>query len=408
MKICYITHNLPFGTYEAFVIPEIKYIMKAGHQVTVVPLRPESEIVHQDSNALLEFSLKQPLCNDEIIIAAMQEIGRNPVEVAKLIMRIGKSRNFWIFIKNLAVVPKALWLTRYLRKTGIPDHIHVHWINASATMAMVTASMLKIPWSITAHRGDIAVNNLIREKVNSCSFVRCINENGAKEIQNLIGRNDKIYVLHMGVEIPDEVDFAPRKSLDKDAIFKILMPANFVEVKGHVYLIQAIQLLQKQGEKVQLDLAGKGELELQIQQTVCQMGLSECVHFLGEVSHSILLEKLFSGEWNCVTLPSIVTDHGVKEGIPVSLIEAMAAGVPIVSTLTGGIPELCIEGTSLLVPDKNSKALCEAILSLMHDENKVISMIQLGKIQVKEHFNIGSIGSQLLERFRASSREYVE
>ena len=205
MKICYITHNLPFGTYEAFVIPEIMYIMKAGHQVTVVPLRPESELVHQDSEALLDFSLKQPLCNGAIIVAALQEFGRNPVEIAKLIMQIGKSRNLWIFIKNLAVVPKALWLTRYLRKTGIPDHIHVHWINASATMAMITASMLKIPWSITAHRADIAVNNLIREKINSCSFVRCINENGARSIRKLVGKTKKVHVLHMGVAIPPAV-----------------------------------------------------------------------------------------------------------------------------------------------------------------------------------------------------------
>ena len=402
MKICYITHNLPFGTYEAFVIPEIMYIMKAGHHVTVVPLRPESEVVHQDSKALLDFSLKQPLCNGAIIVAALQEIGRNPVEVAKLIMEIGKSRNLWIFIKNLAVVPKALWLTRYLREIGIPDHIHVHWINASATMAMITATMLKIPWSITAHRGDIAVNNLIREKINSCSFVRCINEKGAKEIQNLIGRTDKINILHMGVEIPDEDAIAPRKSRDEGRIFKILMPANFVEVKGHIYLIQAIQLLQNHGEKVRLDLAGKGELKPQMQQQVSQMGLTECINFLGEISHSLLLEKLFSGQWDCVILPSIVTDRGVMEGIPVSLIEAMAAGVPVISTLTGGIPELCVDGTSILVPDKNPIALFEALLSLMHDESKKASMIRLGKIQVKEHFNIESIGQKLLKKFLLS------
>lgn len=404
MKICYITHNLPFGTYEAFIIPEIKYVMKAGHQVTVVPLRPEGGVVHQDSNALLEVSLKQPLCNGAIIVAALQEMSRNPVEVAKLIMKIGRSRNFWVFIKNLAVVPKALWLTRYLRKTGIPDHIHVHWINASATMAMITASMLKIPWSITAHRGDIVVNNLIREKVNSCSFVRCINEKGARSIRDLVGKTEKVHVLHMGVEIPNAVVFEHTKSHDDDRVFRILMPANFVEIKGHVYLIQAIQSLQKQGERVQLDLAGKGELKTRMQQQVSQMGLTGCVNFLGEISHSLLLEKLFSGQWDCVTLPSIVTDRGEMEGIPVSLIEAMAAGVPVVSTFTGGIPELCVDGTSILVPDKDSNALLEALLSLIHDENIKASMIRLGKIQVKEHFNIEAIGPKLLEKFGLALR----
>ena len=400
MKICFVTHNLPFGTYEAFVIPEIMYILKAGHQVTVVPLRPEGDVVHQDSNALLDFSLKQPLCSGAIIVAALQEIGRNPVEIAKLLIIIGKSRNLWTFIKNFAVVPKALWLTRYLRKTGIPDHIHVHWINASATMAMITASILKIPWSITAHRGDIAVNNLIREKIKSCSFVRCINENGAKEIRSLVGETKKILILHMGVEIPDKVIFAHNKSRDEDRIFRILMPANFIEVKGHIYLIQAIQLLQKQGEKVHLDLAGKGDMKCQIHQHVNQMGLTNCVNFLGEISHSLLLEKLFSGEWDCVTLPSIVTSKGEKEGIPVSLIEAMAAGVPVVSTSTGGIPELCTSGTALLVSEKDPQALSEALLLLMRNPDKRESLVQRGKAQVNENFNINTIGPKLLESFR--------
>ena len=399
MKICYITHNLPFGTYEAFVIPEIKYIMKAGHQVTVVPLRPESELVHQDSNALLEFSLKQPLCNGEIIVAAVQEIGRSPIAVAKMVLKIGKSRNLWIFIKNLAVVPKALWLTGYLREAGIPDHIHVHWINASATMAMITATLLNIPWSITAHRRDIAVNNLIKEKIESCAFVRCINENGAKEIRSYTEEVEKVHIIHMGVEIPNE-NINNQNKRDGDRVFRILTPANIIEVKGHTYLIQAIQRLHNQGENIQVDLAGDGELKSQIQLQVSQLGLTECVAFLGEISHSVLLERLFTGHWDCVTLPSIVTEKGDKEGIPVSLIEAMAAEVPVVSTLTGGIPELCVAGTALLVPPQDPQALSEAILTVIHDAGKRKRMVLLGKAQVKEHFNIQAIGPKLLEKFK--------
>jgi len=401
MNICFITRSLPFGKAEAFVIAEILYTLNAGNQVSVVPLRPEGDVVHSDSAALSNIAIKRPLCNGTMMLGAIREICRNPAVFSKLLIKIGKSRNSWVFIKNLAVVPKAVWLAGYLRHTGIPDHIHVHWLSTTATMAMITASLLKIPWSITAHRWDIAENNLVKEKVDSCSFVRCINENGAKEVRKLVGETEKILTLHMGVKIPDE-SMSKQKKPDMNRMFKILMPANFVEVKGHTYLIQAIHRLHLQGEKIQVELAGEGVLKNEIQQQVSQMGLTDCVRFLGEISHSSLLEKLFAGEWDCVTLPSIITSKGEKEGIPVSLIEAMAAGVPVVSTFTGGIPELCTPGTAFLVPDKDPQALSEALLLLIHDLNKRESLISCGKNQVKENFNITAIGPKLLERFRRS------
>lgn len=397
MNIYFITHNLPFGTYEAFVIPEIKYIIKSGHCVTVVPLRPEGRVVHQDSEVFLEHSIKLPLLNSQIIVGAIREVCMHPLEVAKSVIRIRKSRNLSIFIRNLLVVPKALWLAGYLRDKGIPDHIHVHWINASATMAMITATILKIPWSITAHRGDIAVNNLIDEKVRACSFVRCINENGAKEICRLAEAGNKIHVIHMGVEIPPAHSVLPKRAKEENRRFRILMPANFVEVKGHIYLIQAIQQLRFQGEAVQVDLAGEGPLKKQIQLQVEGMGITDCINFPGQVSHAELLGKLFSGFYDCVALPSIVTNKGDKEGIPVALIEAMAAGVPVVSTKTGGIPELCIEGTALLIPAKDPQALSEALMLVIRDGELRKKMSALGRKQVFEHFNIEKIGLKLSE-----------
>lgn len=395
MNICFITHNLPFGTYEAFVIPELKYFIDSGHGVTVIPLRPEGEVVHQDSRVLLDYTVKLPLLNSRIMAGALRELFEHPAPVAGSLIKIGKSRNLWIFIKNLAVIPKALWLAGYLRKTGMPDHIHVHWINASATMAMITASILKIPWSITAHRGDIAVNNLIREKAASCSFIRCINEIGAREISGLVHKKEKIHVLHMGAEIPDETAL-PTKPTAKNNAFRILMPANFVEVKGHTHLIQAIRLLRRRGEAVRLELAGAGKLKKQIESQVLEMGLADCVDFLGQISHSLLLERLFSGCYDCVVLPSIVTERGDKEGIPVSLIEAMAAGVPVVSTATGGIPELCVAGTAILVPPQNPQALSEAIMLLIQDETMRENMIAAGKKRVGEHFNLKEVGPKLV------------
>ena len=398
MHICYITHNLPYGAYEAFIIPELKYIMRSGHRVLVIPFLPEKNVTHQDCEFLLKHSVRMPLLNGAILLGALKEVIRSPWAVVKSLVPLRKSRNLAIFMKNLAAAPKALWLAGHLRRTGVPDHIHVHWINASATMAFITAAILNVPWSVTAHRGDIAANNLIAEKVQACSFVRCINQNGASEIQRLTAGGEKICVLHMGVEMAEAADWTA-VTKESGRKFSILTPANLVEVKGHYYLIQAIQILRAQGEKVQLDLAGEGMLKKEIQGQIKEAGLEDCIRLLGQLSHAALLSRLVSDQYDCVVLPSIVTERGDMEGTPVALIEAMAAGIPVISTKTGGIPELCREGTAILVQEKDSKALAEALLLLMRDASGGAARIAAAKMLVKEQFYIATIGQELLRLF---------
>ena len=401
MNICFITRSMPFGKFEAFVIPEIRYAMQAGHRVTVVPLRAEGAVIHQDGAEMLKNTVNKPLLSLEIIGAAIMETIKQPIKVFKLLQKIFHIRNTTILLQNLAVFPKALWLARHFRSTTVPDHIHAYWISTAATIAMVVAAILHIPWSVTAHRGDIAMNNLIAEKVSDSRFVRCINENGATEIKEITGKTDKVQVLHLGVEIREETP--QRKRLRQaDGTFRVLMPANFSPVKGHVYLIQAMQLLCQQGVNIQLDLAGEGELRQIIQQQVVDYKLASHISFLGEISHASLLSKLWEGQWDCVALPSIVTADGAKEGIPVSLMEAMAAGIPVVSTRTGGIPELCGNETAVLVKEKDPQALAEALLIVMNDQERVLRMIVSARSQVQDSFNVNSIGPRLLQLMKTS------
>jgi glycosyltransferase involved in cell wall biosynthesis len=403
MNLCFITRSLPFGKFEAFLIPEVLYFLRAGHSVSVVPLRAEGEVVHQDARSLMDCTLDIPLVNSAILAAFFIECARNPLVVAKLLICICRSRTLKIFMQNMAVFPKALWLARYFRSTVIPDHIHAYWISTAATMAMIAATVLKVPWSVTAHRGDIAMNNLIAAKAADCCFVRCINENGAAEVHQLSGALDKVRVLHLGIDIPEMNSGVDERKKPED-MFKILTPANFVEVKGHLYLLQAIRLLIDEGETLHLDLAGDGELSGRIQQYIAKFGLSDHVSLLGEISHSTLLHQLFSGHWDCVALPSIVTADGAKEGIPVSLMESMAAGIPVVATATGGIPELCGEGAALLVQEKNPAALAAALKRVKHDPETRDRMIEVAKTRVHESYNIKKVGPVLAKMMAEYTR----
>ena len=104
-------------------------------------------------------------------------------------------------------------------------------------------------------------------------------------------------------------------------------------------------------------------------------------------------------------MPSIVTDAGEKEGIPVSIIEAMSCRVPVVSTITGGIPEL-FEGVddALLVPPRDPVALAGAIEKLVRDPGLRQRLVESGRRRVEQSFAVEQVVTELVERFEACAR----
>jgi colanic acid/amylovoran biosynthesis glycosyltransferase len=135
---------------------------------------------------------------------------------------------------------------------------------------------------------------------------------------------------------------------------------------------------------------------------VGELGLTDQVTFLGALPHDTLMKKLRAGVWDMVVLPSIVTSSGEKEGIPVTLIEALSCYVPVVSTTTGGISELFegIDG-SLLVPPRNPTALAEAISKLIEDCDLRERLTESGRKRVEESFAIEQVVTELIRRFEA-------
>jgi glycosyltransferase involved in cell wall biosynthesis len=178
------------------------------------------------------------------------------------------------------------------------------------------------------------------------------------------------------------------------------MPANFVAVKGHSSLIRALDLLLRRGIPVHLELAGDGSLEPAIRRQVSRVGVGEHVEFLGRVSHERLLERLSEGAWHVVVLPSVMTDIGEEEGIPVALMEAMACGIPVIGTETGGIPELLRDGAGLVVPPNDSEALAEALRSLTGQPALRSELGAEGRKRIDQHFRVETVAEALEERFR--------
>jgi glycosyltransferase involved in cell wall biosynthesis len=177
-----------------------------------------------------------------------------------------------------------------------------------------------------------------------------------------------------------------------------------VEVKGHRFLLEAWQILQRRGLDAELWLAGQGELRPQLERLSSTLGLTGSVKFLGAIPHSQLLKMYEEGAVTAVILASIDLGNGLHEGVPVALIEAMSYGIPVVATPTGGTVELVLPGSGLLVPPADPAALADAIQSLLEDAGLREQLGEAGRRRVLEDWDIVGVTSQLVREFETARR----
>jgi len=260
-----------------------------------------------------------------------------------------------------------------------------------------------VPWSFTAHRWDLVDGNLLPLKVASASFVRLISHNGLTLLQSHIPHlpMDKIHIIPMGVTVPGHRSLLHRHP---NRLFTIMCPANLLPVKGHRYLLEAVAILKKRGVNVRLFIAGSGPLEKRIREQIISLGIKEHVEMIGRISHDRLLSFYHEGAVDAVVLPSIDLGSGTHEGIPVALIEAMAYGIPVISTKTGGIPELLNDEAGVMVPDKDATALAEAIEQMIRNPALRERIAEKGYTVVRERFAIETITHTLETLFTRHAR----
>jgi len=400
VKVCYITAQAPYGRGETFILEEMLCIKELGVDLLVFPRNPVKEVFHKGGKVLVENAVWLPLITFRMFIFFI--ISLSKVKLWFVLMAILKeSCTWWVRVKNFAVVPKSVYVASLLRRRKV-DHIHAHWGSTTATMAWIISELTGIPWSFTLHRWDITENNLLREKVESAEFVRCISECGKSELLEIIGKKygRKIKMIHVGVKVSKNI-FGHKERRSGHRKFRIVTPANLLEVKGHKYLIEACSVLMSRGvNNFQCTFYGEGPLRSKLEVLVEEKRLNNYVQMPGAIPHEKLMMQYEGGEVDAVILPSITTDKGEHEGIPTALMEAMAYGVPVVSTNTGGIPELLSAGAGIIVEEKNSRQLADAIENLVAGGDLLRRLGQKGYERVRDRFNIHKNTAQLLELFR--------
>ena len=194
---------------------------------------------------------------------------------------------------------------------------------------------------------------------------------------------EKISVIYNGVNIKSQDNSyeqnpkMPFKIKDKDRI--LMTVGRLHKQKGHCYLIQAVSKVRKEFPKVKLLVTGEGEEENNLKKLVKSLDLMNEVIFAGlssDIERILPMAELF-------ILPSL------WEGLPNALLEAMAAGKPVVATKVGGIPEIVVHGeTGVLIPPRDTDALAAVIIDLLQNRLKAKDMGEAGRIRAGKRFSI--------------------
>jgi glycosyltransferase involved in cell wall biosynthesis len=295
-------------------------------------------------------------------------------------------------LKNLALFPKALAVAHHIEMERV-DHIHAYWLSAPATVALVVSDLLDIPWSSSAHRWDIYEQNLLKRKAGTASFVRTISDRGRRDLVGMIDAKDhnKIRQVPVGVKIPS-VTCGPTPGP-----LRLLCAANLIEQKGHADLLEALAIASDRGVAFTCDIVGSGPTFHRLQRSIERLGLSGRVALCGRIPHDMLLERLQSGQYDAAVLASRDDANIPMEGIPVALIEAMAAGLPCIATASGGIPELIDDSVGFLALPGDKTSIADAIERSAASAEVRASLGFRARQRVSERFNIELTGPALAE-----------
>jgi len=285
--------------------------------------------------------------------------------------------------------------------------IHARFGNAGVRL-MGVKKQLRIPMLTSFHGFDLPVkrtkNSVYQSKLPKLFKAGdCFTVPSFHMKQKLIHWGcspEKIKVMYSGIDLRK---FSYTKRAPKTENLLIIAVGRLHKKKGFRYLLKAFKKVVDRYPSARLTIVGEGAERDTLTKLISALNLKKSVRLEGIVNHSRMSALLNEADIFC--LPSITTKEGNQEGIPNAIKEAMATGLPVVSTLHGGIPELVgDESEGLLVPEKSVQLLAEKLMYLIENPTVRREMGQRGRSKVENYFD----SSKQVRKLEAIYRELMQ
>lgn len=391
----YVLRKFPVLS-ETFILNEILALEARGVEIHIFPLAPSRDPRFHPGVGRLKATMHHvpgPSEIESLLRHALRAEQRHPARFRRHLLRVlgsGRPEMLWRFLQAAYVADRA----RRVRVT----HLHAHFANHPATVAHLASKMAGIPFSFTAHAYDIyrkADLRFIARKMAEAKFTATISDYNVAFLQSIAkGRPARIELVRNGVDMER---FAPAPAPPTGS-FRLLTVSRLVEKKGIPVLVEACRLLRDRGLDFHCEIVGKGEQKALLERQIKEARLERVVDLVGPLAHDEVLQSFHRA--HAVVLPCIVAEHGNRDGLPVSIVEALACGVPVVATPVSAIPEAVGDGVNgLLAPPGDAVALADAIERLIRDPDLLARLRAAARHSVLERFDERRTIARLHELF---------
>jgi glycosyltransferase involved in cell wall biosynthesis len=301
----------------------------------------------------------------------------------------GDRHLWWRFLQAGYIANEA----RRLKVT----HLHAQFANRPTSVAYLASKITGIPYSFTAHATDIFKHQVDRSvlarKMEAARFVVTVSDYNQKYLEDIAPETgEEIARIYNGIDLQR---FKPNGVPEADR-FRFVAVARLVEKKGLMDLIEACRILSGEGLSFQCDIVGKGRLRSRLRDRIKELGLQKVVRLVGPKSQREVLREYH--HCHAYVLPAVVGEDGNREGLPVSIVEALACGLPVITTPITGIPEAVRHGENgLLVPERDPAALARAMASVIRNPVLYKALANNARESVQEKFDRTETAKTLLQ-----------
>lgn len=296
----------------------------------------------------------------------------------------------------LGLIMSAARLCRISERERV-SHVHIHSCANAAHIGAMAHALDGLAYSLTLH-GDLPVyGNDHVAKMRNARFVSCVTRPLQDQIVGLTKTpREKAPILTMGVNMQGFSGGAiPSPTPDT---LRAITVARLARLKGHDFSLRALKLLKESGRSFHYKIVGEGDYRPQIEADVKSLGLQQDVEFLGTMSEE---EVAFAIARSDVLLLNSI---GLGEAAPVAVMEAMAIGIPVISSIIGGTPDMIENGVDgFLVPQEDINAIAECLKQLAGNPALRERVGTAARARAARDFDSTVLANRLLELIGSSA-----
>ncbi|SRR6266851_173341 len=378
--VTYLLHRFPRVT-DTFIMREIESLGRAGTEVRIISVwKPlEHELLAEWVPRVI-FLLPDSIRS--VVIALCAESFGNPKRFLLALRTALQTSPPGLrgFAYQMFYLAEALLAASHIRANRT-SHLHNHFGDRSGTVTMLAAILTTVDYSISFHGPHVffdEAGSSLKEKIRNACFIRSISYFCRSQLMVAAQSTDitRNKIIHCGIDLEKYPFSQPSRE-----VTTIFCAARLAPEKGIEFLLQAFRVVAEVHNHIRLRIAGGGSSRSSLEKMAVELGIANRVDFLGQLKETSIIGELCSSD--LFVLPSLA------EGLPVSLMEAMAVGVPVIATNVAGVSELIENGhNGLLVPPTNVPALAKSILKMIADSGLRTRVAECGRQKVEDEFDI--------------------